>query len=113
VARVSKPSPFEALTRQQLIDSLEKEVWASAVPHIAQHLANQLMATMGINPKGIDLVMWVSDARHQTNATALADWIGRQMGDPAFQQETRQAAPLAVMARMITNHLESAEAANS
>ena len=110
---MSKPSPFEALSRQQLIDRLEKEVWASALPHIAQHLAAQLMMTMGINPQGVNLVMWFAGPGHHCNATALTEWVGRQMGDPFFQKATSQTAPLEAMARLITQQLAAAEAANS
>lgn len=110
---MSQNSPFEALTREQLIERLDMEVWASARPRIARHLADQVMTLLKINPKGIDLVMWFADARHPTNAPAMADWIGRQMDDPVFKEASQETPPLMVLAGRVSGLLEKAEAANS
>lgn len=110
---MSRLSPFEALSRDQLIARLEMEVWAAALPQISRHLADQVMTLLKINPKGIDLVMWFADARHPTNAPALADWIGRQMDDPAFKEASLETPPLMVLAGRVSGLLEKAEAANS
>lgn len=111
---MSSLSPFEALSRDQLISRLETEVWAAALPQISRHLADQVMALLGRNPQGVDLVMLVADSRHYFNAPALADWVGRQMAaDPFFKKGSNQVAPALVLARQLSRLLERAEAANS
>jgi len=110
---VSKKSPFEALTREQLIERLEMEIWGTAKPVLARQLANQVMALQKINPKGIDLVPWLADASHYSNTTAMATWVSRQLDDPFFMQATRQTPPQLVLVRRLNQILDKTEAANS
>lgn len=110
---MSKKSPFEALTREQLIERLEVEIWGAAKPVLAQELANRVMSLQKINPKGVDLVMWLADASHHSNATAMASWVSRQMDDPYFMQATREAPPQLVLVRRLNKILDKTEAANS
>lgn len=110
---MSNASPIDALSREQLIDRLETEVWASAVPQITRHLAEQVMALLGLNPGGVNLVMWFADARYPSNAGALADWVGRQMADPHFMKTSNRTPAPVVLARLVSELLEKTEAANS
>ena len=110
---MSKNSPFEALTREQLIERLEVEVWGAAKPVLAQKLANRVMTLQKINPKGVELVMWLGDASHHSNATAMASWVNRQLDDPYFMQDTREVAPQLVLVRRLNQILDKTEAANS
>jgi len=110
---VSSNSPFEALTREQLIERLEVEIWGAAKPALARKLASRVMSLQKINPNGVDLVMWLADASHHSNATAMASWVGRQLDDPYFMQATREVPPQLVLVRRLNKILDKTEAANS
>lgn len=107
-----RKSPFERLSKDQLIEKLEEELWAAARPRVAQRLGAIVMAQLGINPQGVDLVMWLADGRHRSNATAMTQWVENQMNDPTFNGECSHTDPPLVLARRIVKHLHQREAAN-
>lgn len=100
---------LESSSKAQLIAQLEAEHEAVLRQRQAARLAVSLLGEWKINPKGIDLVCWLTDANCRSNADALRRWIVFQMADQEFVQRAEYELEIAILRDRLRERLMQIE----
>ncbi|MCK5768946.1 hypothetical protein [Algiphilus sp.] len=110
---MSSLPPLAPITRDELLQRLEREVARIGCERNARRYAAILTRDLRIEPSAVHLICYLADARSRNNRDALTLWILEQYEDERFLLMAEHTPEIDLLRDRLVRRLARMEAANS